>query len=147
MQNFDPLSVTQVITGSAFRKAIEGLATYKAQIGIIKPTPTDLLLKNSLWNEIRKYEFTRTPVPPGHVYEGICTRAHWNNGVLKNPTRLNWLLEPGLKANEVARYLELPVINRLLQVSQVPAITDGKVDSHQVDILIKILRGLGEYRE
>jgi len=118
-----------LIEGTAFASAVSEVpAEYWSLdegelMKTFRPTDLDLNLKHSLWLAFLRTGGGTRSLKASGVYEGLCSYAHWHQNVLKNPTKLAWMLRPyktyydragaliELAAKRLHELLSLPVVD------------------------------------
>ena len=132
----DPNEIADWVKGAAFRKAIESVSdeywelSEVALLNKFKPTTTDILLKNSFWNEVRRAIHFGHLIDPEQVYGGLCSYQHWWHGVLRKSERLAWLLLPIQDIAIPNQVLASTAMERVVEVLALSCVDreSGKID-------------------
>jgi hypothetical protein len=62
---------------------------------LVSPTKTDEMLRVSFWNEVRRVtEASEIRLKPIKVYDGVCTREHFNSYIVASPLKFAYILRP-----------------------------------------------------
>jgi hypothetical protein len=88
------------------------------------PDEIDFRLKLKFWDEWQLALLTPGGVVrlPG-VYYGVCTREYFYGQIIKNPTRLAWMITPPTDYEVAMRELLYRGMSRLREIIQLPFIT------------------------
>ena len=104
----------------------------------VRPTKIDWTIRRIIWDALVKAMHDGKKIKITSIHKGVCSYTHLYEGILANPYKLAWLLQPIRNFQEELEPLVGPTLNRLKEIIALPVQKEnGAVDSKNAKLIFR----------
>lgn len=121
---------TQVIACKPLKNALQAIHDCE-EIKPYKPSEIDYLLRNRAWQLYEAFLLNQKSFQVTELIEGICSVQNFYQKIIKNPSRLNWILTPETDNLIMCKILREKALEQAYQLMDLnPLKQDGNLNDN-----------------